>query len=77
MSQGLQALGVEIDVIATSDQGNIDVLVQPHLLRGPAAIDVGLAGTVMRFLPPVAIRIHRPTHIKCILRSINSTWTCR
>lgn len=58
MSQGLQALGVEIDVIATSDQGNIDVRVQPHLLRGPAAIDVGLAGTVMRFLPPVAALAH-------------------
>jgi 3-phosphoshikimate 1-carboxyvinyltransferase len=28
--------------------------VEPHPLRGPAKIDVGLAGTVMRFLPPVA-----------------------
>ncbi len=28
--------------------------VQPRPLRGPAQIDVGLAGTVMRFLPPVA-----------------------
>ena len=26
----------------------------PRPLRGPAQIDVGLAGTVMRFLPPVA-----------------------
>ena len=29
-------------------------LVRPHPLVGPAHVDVGLAGTVMRFLPPVA-----------------------
>ncbi|WP_019633253.1 3-phosphoshikimate 1-carboxyvinyltransferase [Actinomadura atramentaria] len=28
--------------------------VEPGELRGPARVDVGLAGTVMRFLPPVA-----------------------
>ena len=58
MAEGLRALGVEIDVIATSDAGNMDVEVQPHFLRGPASIDVGLAGTVMRFLPPVAALAH-------------------
>ena len=58
MAEGLRALGVEIDVIATSDTGNVDVAVQPHFLRGPASIDVGLAGTVMRFLPPVAALGH-------------------
>ncbi|MBB5955190.1 3-phosphoshikimate 1-carboxyvinyltransferase [Saccharothrix tamanrassetensis] len=29
-------------------------LVTPHAMRGPAAVDCGLAGTVMRFLPPAA-----------------------
>jgi 3-phosphoshikimate 1-carboxyvinyltransferase len=48
MARGLYALGVGID-----DRDG-DWLVQPAGLRGPAAIDVGLAGTVMRFLPPVA-----------------------
>ena len=28
--------------------------IQPRPLRGPAAIDCGLAGTVMRFVPPIA-----------------------
>lgn len=58
MMDGLTALGVEIDVLSTSEHGNIDVRVQPHLMRGPAAIDVGLAGTVMRFLPPAAALAH-------------------
>jgi len=31
-----------------------DWVVMPEELRGPARIDCGLAGTVMRFLPPVA-----------------------
>src|SRR5206468_9370526 len=31
-----------------------DWMVTPAPLRGPATIDTGLAGTVMRFVPPVA-----------------------
>lgn len=31
-----------------------DWIVTPRPLRGPASVDCGLAGTVMRFLPPVA-----------------------
>lgn len=54
MITGLQALGVGIDIIGRDDAGNIDVEVTPHYLQGPAEIQVGLAGTVMRFLPPVA-----------------------
>ena len=41
MADGLRALGVEINVVARSAAGNIDVAVQPHFLRGPASIDVG------------------------------------
>ncbi|MDQ1542348.1 MAG: 3-phosphoshikimate 1-carboxyvinyltransferase [Actinomycetota bacterium] len=44
MSAGLRQLGVRID-----DSG-ADWFVSPAALRGPAAIDCGLAGTVMRFL---------------------------
>jgi 3-phosphoshikimate 1-carboxyvinyltransferase len=48
MAAGLRALGTEIV------EDGPDWLVTPHELRGPAAIDAGLAGTVLRFLPPVA-----------------------
>lgn len=48
MSAGLKALGVAIT-------GNDDSwTLTPSPLRGPATIDVGNAGTVMRFLPPLA-----------------------
>ena len=48
MSAGLQAMGVSIN-------GNDDAwTLTPAPLRGPAHIDVGNAGTVMRFLPPLA-----------------------
>jgi 3-phosphoshikimate 1-carboxyvinyltransferase len=48
MIDGLRALGTTID--DTSE----DWRVQPAPFVGPADIDVGLAGTVMRFLPPIA-----------------------
>ena len=48
MSAGLQAMGVTIS-------GGEDAwTVTPAPLRGPAKVDVGNAGTVMRFLPPLA-----------------------
>ncbi|WP_037366877.1 3-phosphoshikimate 1-carboxyvinyltransferase [Nakamurella lactea] len=52
MVAGLRALGVAVDDTAT------DWLVRPAPLHGPAAIDCGLAGTVMRFLPPLAATGH-------------------
>lgn len=48
MVQGLRALGVRIE-----DQGEPWVIT-PGPLTGPATIDVGNAGTVMRFLLPLA-----------------------
>ncbi|MFG2244854.1 3-phosphoshikimate 1-carboxyvinyltransferase [Spirillospora sp. NPDC048823] len=48
MAGALRALGVGID----EDSGGWRV--RPGELTGPARVDVGLAGTVMRFLPPVA-----------------------
>lgn len=49
MAQALRGLGTEI-----IDQADGSWLVTPHVLAGPADIDCGLAGTVLRFLPPVA-----------------------
>jgi len=49
MAAGLRALGAEIDTSADERW-----TVVPGPLRGPARIDVGLAGTIMRFVPPVA-----------------------
>lgn len=49
MAAAVGALGTGVE-----DAGAGDWLITPHELRGPATIDVGLAGTVMRFLPPVA-----------------------
>jgi 3-phosphoshikimate 1-carboxyvinyltransferase len=48
MIGALRALGTRIEV------GAGRWLVAPGPLRGPATIDCGLAGTIMRFLPPVA-----------------------
>jgi 3-phosphoshikimate 1-carboxyvinyltransferase len=48
MAGALAALGVQV-----SEAGE-DWRVRPGPLRGPAAVDVGLAGTVLRFVPPVA-----------------------
>ena len=54
MAQALASLGVDIREVGTDAVGNVDWQVTPGFLRGDASIDVGLAGTVMRFLPPVA-----------------------
>lgn len=53
MAAGLRALGVGIAAVAGGDGGD-GLVVTPAHLHGPADIDAGLAGTVMRFLPPVA-----------------------
>lgn len=49
MATGLVRLGVRIERAAGVWE------VTPGPLRGPADIDCGLAGTVMRFLPPLAV----------------------
>lgn len=48
MAAGLRAMGVVVD------DDDDDWVVVPGPLTGPASVDVGNAGTVMRFLPPVA-----------------------
>ncbi len=49
MIAGLKAIGCGIEELA-----NGDLVVTPGKFYGPASVDVGNAGTVMRFLPPVA-----------------------
>ncbi|SDZ43325.1 3-phosphoshikimate 1-carboxyvinyltransferase [Saccharopolyspora shandongensis] len=49
MAGALRSLGVEIQ-----DGPDGSWQVTPGELRGPAEVDCGLAGTVMRFVPPVA-----------------------
>lgn len=48
MAAALGSLGAEVD------RTGPDWRVRPGVLRGPAYVDCGLAGTVMRFVPPVA-----------------------
>ncbi|CAB4658023.1 unannotated protein [freshwater metagenome] len=52
MVKGLRSLGCQIDEVKTDD--GFDYLITPNKLVGPTQIDVGNAGTVMRFLPPIA-----------------------
>ncbi len=54
MVQGLRALGVRIEEIPGNGAYGPDLLVTPGELEGGVSIDCGLAGTVMRFLPPLA-----------------------
>ena len=51
MIASLKALGTEF-----SWQGS-DLMVTPGKLSGPAKIDCGLAGTVMRFVPPLSMLV--------------------
>jgi 3-phosphoshikimate 1-carboxyvinyltransferase len=48
MAQALRSLGIDVEESADA------MTVRPAAVRGPAAVDCGLAGTVMRFVPPVA-----------------------
>ncbi|MFC0862657.1 3-phosphoshikimate 1-carboxyvinyltransferase [Sphaerimonospora cavernae] len=53
MAAALRSLGTEMTPSNDSDAG-VDWSIVPHPIRGGVSIDVGLAGTVMRFVPPVA-----------------------
>lgn len=56
MAGALRALGVEVGTEGPDWQ------VAPGPLRGPAEVDCGLAGTVMRFVPPLAALADGPVH---------------
>jgi len=62
MIEALRALGTGIERTAGSGEFGDDLLVTPAAeLTGSTTIDCGLAGTVMRFLPPVAALALGPT----------------
>lgn len=52
MVAGLRALGISI--VDTSIDGDAAWQITPAKMHGPVKIDVGNAGTVMRFLPPLS-----------------------
>lgn len=57
MAGALRALGVTVEEIGPGPDplgATVDWRVTPAPLTGPADIDAGLAGTVMRFVPPLA-----------------------
>jgi 3-phosphoshikimate 1-carboxyvinyltransferase len=59
MVTGLRQLGIDVQEIEVESSGagstkEMAWKITPAPLKGPAAIDVGNAGTVMRFLPPLA-----------------------
>ncbi|MFI5981813.1 3-phosphoshikimate 1-carboxyvinyltransferase [Streptomyces sp. NPDC051555] len=59
MADSLRAMGVGIEeTVSSSSAGDGETgeawRIIPAALHGPATVDVGNAGTVMRFLPPVA-----------------------
>jgi len=55
MIDALTQLGVGIDEVAGDGAFGADLLISPAAeLHGGVSIDTGLAGTVMRFLPPLA-----------------------
>ncbi len=57
MADALRTLGCKIEDIGTKDW-----LVKPRKLRGDRAIACGLAGNVMRFVPPIAGLANGPVH---------------
>ncbi|MES2171578.1 MAG: 3-phosphoshikimate 1-carboxyvinyltransferase [Actinomycetota bacterium] len=54
MIQALRSLGTSIVELPDPGPFGADLLVTPGELLGGTSIDCGLAGTVMRFLPPIA-----------------------
>ncbi|WP_370146385.1 3-phosphoshikimate 1-carboxyvinyltransferase [Streptacidiphilus sp. EB129] len=66
MADGLRAMGIGVEDTLNSSSGvsggGDAWRVLPAPLNGPARVDVGNAGTVMRFLPPLAALATGPVH---------------
>ncbi|MEV4556080.1 3-phosphoshikimate 1-carboxyvinyltransferase [Kitasatospora sp. NPDC049285] len=67
MADGLRALGVTVEETVNAASGGTGGgeawrVIPAAQLRGPAQVDVGNAGTVMRFLPPLATLADGPVH---------------
>ena len=54
MAEALRTLGAGVDDATADASGTADWIITPASERGGGTVDCGLAGTVMRFLPPVA-----------------------
>ena len=54
MASALRSLGASVTDLPGSDADCDDWLIEPATLTGATSVDCGLAGTVMRFVPPVA-----------------------
>ena len=56
MVAGLKALGIGIEekTVAVNGDAELQWIITPAPMRGGVKVDVGNAGTVMRFLPPLA-----------------------
>lgn len=66
MVEALRSLGVTITPLGTEGKFGPDLLIDPLPARPApvrAMIDCGLAGTVMRFIPPVAALVPGTTHL--------------
>lgn len=63
MVAALRSIGTRIEDVPGDDGAagdDSDWAVTPGRLRGPADVDCGLAGTIMRFVPPVAVLADGP-----------------
>lgn len=60
MASGLRSLGASVTDLPGSDPLCDDWLIAPASLTGGVTVDCGLAGTVMRFLPPLAALANGP-----------------
>jgi 3-phosphoshikimate 1-carboxyvinyltransferase len=63
MAEALRQLGARIDEVPGDGDFGADWRVTPGELRGSTSIEAGLAGTVMRFVPPVAALALGPVSI--------------
>lgn len=61
MVAALRQLGTSIEAVPGGGHFGADLRITPGELTGSTTIDCGLAGTVMRFLPPVAALALGPT----------------
>lgn len=60
MAAALRSLGATVEDFPGDDPESADWIITPATLTGGTTVDCGLAGTVMRFLPPVAALAARP-----------------
>jgi 3-phosphoshikimate 1-carboxyvinyltransferase len=63
-SRDTALMGTALETLGVGVETGSDWLVTPGRLRGHVSVDCGLAGTVMRFLPPVAALADGPVHFK-------------